>query len=741
MDDDFSDDNLDVSEEEEEIKLSRKRHRHKRQKKKKKSKKSGATGIEDMIEFDADENDEEEEEDYEAELSDAGAQRIEKTIIDQKRRRRYGIEDVIYGRADSDKYIRDLEEKNQIIEGNMISPDVSRQIILPSTKDPSLWFVKCKRGAERLACISLLNKAFAKARQKQPLLILSVTCFNHLKGYIYIEAYKEAHVRQAIEGLQCIGNKVTLVPQREMNEIYAVAQSKKKNLKRGDWVRVKSGVYAGDLGLVVEASAQAGRAKIKLVPRLETEETFAERPMPGKKRGKKSNTLVRPPQKLFNNLQYGCNEIKRDPQTGQEFYHWCEMDFRNGFLYKYFNAKQLKTEDVNPTLTELQLFKSSLSGEDEEDEKINLMLLKEKQTSGISKGDKVRVARGDLTDLKGTVISIDNALVTIEPSSDQVKHSLKFPVSDLEKYFEIGDFVRVTRGQNQGESGLVTAVEKGIVYIFSEGKLQEIEVRASDIQSGTDVRAEPTTKHNYRANDLVIFNNNKSAGIILKVAGDSVTVLDSYGDTKPLRIQDINSKRDSKHIPALDAMRNSISAGDSVRIIDGENKGKRGTIVHIYKDYVFLYSADQPGANGFFVEKRRNLLILGAEMLRGVHDASREKRAKARAVNPRRDDLYGKLVKIESGAYKGYQGIVTDVDKVNVKVELSSKPKVVNIDRGIVKLATEKAEEEVPIDHEVGTKTPAYFPQSPHWVASTPAPQSASYADPSKQFNWVDDNN
>lgn len=738
MDDDFFDENLDVSEEEE-VKLSRKRHRHKKLKKKKKSKKSRGGGIEDMFEFDADENDEEEEEDYEAELNDADAQRIEEAMIDQKRRRRYGIEDAITGGANLDKYIRDLEEKNQIIEGSMISPDVSRQIILPSAKDPSLWFVKCKRGAERLACISLLNKAFAKARLKQPLLVLSVTCFNHLRGYIYIEAYKEAHVRQAIEGLQCVGNKVTLVPQSEMNQIYTVAQSKKKNLKKGDWVRVKSGVYAGDLGLVVETAA--ARVKVKLVPRLETEETFAERPMPGKKRGKKSKTVVRPPQKLFNNLQYGCNEIKRDPQTGQEFYHWCEMDFRNGFLYKYFNAKQLKTEDISPTLTELQMFKLSLSGEDEEDEKINLMLLKEKQTSGICKGDKVRVARGDLTDLKGTVISIDNALVTIEPSSDQVRHSLKFPASDLEKYFEIGDFVRVTRGQNQGESGLVTAVEKGIVYVFSEGKLQEIEVRASDIQSGTDVRTEPTTKHNYRANDLVIFNNNKSAGIILKVSGDSVTVLDSYGDTKPLRIQDINSKRDNKHIPALDAMRNPISAGDSVRIIDGENKGKRGTIVHIYKDYVFLYSADQPGANGFFVEKRRNLLILGAEMLKGSHGAFREKRPKSRPVNPRRDDLFGKLVKIESGAYKGYQGIVVDADKVNVKVELSSKPKVVNIDRGIVKLASEKTEEEVPIDHEVGTKTPAYFPQSPHWVASTPAPQSASYADPSKQFNWVDDNN
>jgi len=721
----------------------RKKKRKSKKKHNKKRRKGEGGDLGQFIEIDAEEDEDEEEDvdDEDAELDIVNARKLEADVLRRRKRPRYAIQDVMEDKVDSNYYIRHLEEKDQVIEKSAVTPEMARQIFIPTAKDPSLWFVKCKRGSEKLACVSLLNKAFVKARQKDPLHILSVTCLNNIKGFIYIEAYKEAHVRKAIEGLQCIGNKVTLVPINEMNEIYAQSRTKKNNLKKGDWVRIKSGIYTGDLGRVVEVNLQMTKAKIKLVPRLDTGEAHMANPLPGKKKTKKTNTIIRPPQKLFNHVQYDCNEVKRDPNTLQEFYHWLGMDFRNGFLYKNFTLRQLKIEDINPTLAELQMFNSSLTGEDEEDEKINLMLLKEKQSSGISKGDKVRVNKGDLTDLKGTVISMNGTLVTIQPISDQIKHNLTFPVSDLDKYFQMGDNVRVIRGQNQGESGIVTTVEKGIIYIFSEAKGQEIEARANDIQSGTEIRAESTTKHNYRANDLVIFNNNKSAGIILNVSGDSVNVLDSYGDTKLIRIQDINSKRESNHIQAVDAMRNSIAAGDPVRIIDGENKGKRGTIVHIYKDYVFLHNGDVPLNNGFFVERRRNLLILGAEMLRGSYEASREKRAKTRAINPKRDDLYGKLVKIESGAYKGYQGIVIEVDKLSVKVELSSKPKVINVDRGIVKLVSEKTEEEAPVDHEIGTKTPAYFPQSPNWAATTPAPQSSSYADPSKQFGWVDCNN
>ena len=55
----------------------------------------------------------------------------------------------------------------------------------------------------------------------QPLQIKSVVAPEHVKGYIYVEAYKQTHVKQAIEG---VGNlrlgywNQQMVPIKEMTD-------------------------------------------------------------------------------------------------------------------------------------------------------------------------------------------------------------------------------------------------------------------------------------------------------------------------------------------------------------------------------------------------------------------------------------------------------------------------------------------------------------------------------------------
>lgn len=46
----------------------------------------------------------------------------------------------------------------------------------------------------------------------KPLSILSVTATENVEGYIYVEAFKEIHVREAIKGLNLIFGKLILVP-------------------------------------------------------------------------------------------------------------------------------------------------------------------------------------------------------------------------------------------------------------------------------------------------------------------------------------------------------------------------------------------------------------------------------------------------------------------------------------------------------------------------------------------------
>lgn len=76
--------------------------------------------------------------------------------------------------------------------------------------------------------MSLMNKSIDFAKKGQHLSILSVTCSENVEGYIYVEAFKEIHVKEAIKGLSVFfGGKINLVQKEEMPGIY---QNEKKNV-------------------------------------------------------------------------------------------------------------------------------------------------------------------------------------------------------------------------------------------------------------------------------------------------------------------------------------------------------------------------------------------------------------------------------------------------------------------------------------------------------------------------------
>jgi hypothetical protein len=62
-----------------------------------------------------------------------------------------------------------------------------------------------------MACIALLNKCAHFASIGQPLFIFSATSSDSTEGWIYVEAYKEIHVKDACAGLHFILNKFMLV--------------------------------------------------------------------------------------------------------------------------------------------------------------------------------------------------------------------------------------------------------------------------------------------------------------------------------------------------------------------------------------------------------------------------------------------------------------------------------------------------------------------------------------------------
>lgn len=82
---------------------------------------------------------------------------------------------------------------------------------------------------------------------------------DHVKGYIYVEAYKQTHVKSAIEG---IGNlrmglwNQQMVPIKEMTDVLKVVKEV-TNLKPKSWVRLKRGLYKDDIAQVATGGVVA----------------------------------------------------------------------------------------------------------------------------------------------------------------------------------------------------------------------------------------------------------------------------------------------------------------------------------------------------------------------------------------------------------------------------------------------------------------------------------------------------
>lgn len=94
-----------------------------------------------------------------------------------------------------------------------------------------------------------------------------------------------------------------------------------------------------------------------------------------------------------------------------------------------------------------------------------------------------------------------------------------------------------------------------------------------------------------------------------------------------------------------------------VKVKDGANRGMSGPIRHGFRHYLFLFNRDFVQSNGIFVEDCKNVLILGAEFMKGSSDQA--------VVNQNRltrDHLVGKVVVIIMGKFKGHRGRVVKAD-------------------------------------------------------------------------------
>jgi DNA helicase HerA-like ATPase len=122
---------------------------------------------------------------------------------------------------------------------------------------------------ERIAAMAILNKSIDYANRGKHLEILSATCADNVENYIFIEAFRKPAVFEAIAGLNFCLSKIDVIPLNEMTKIYETQINSGKPLPEPrNWVRIKSGVYDKDLG-IVEKIIGDDKMWVKLIPRID----------------------------------------------------------------------------------------------------------------------------------------------------------------------------------------------------------------------------------------------------------------------------------------------------------------------------------------------------------------------------------------------------------------------------------------------------------------------------------------
>lgn len=387
--------------------------------------------------------------------------------------------------------------------GEEMSDEITQQTLLPAIKDPNLWMVKCRIGEEKATILLLMRKFLTYQNTEEPLQIKSIVAPEGVKGYIYVEAYKQTHVKTAITN---VGNlrmgiwKQEMVPIKEMTDVLKVVKEQ-TGLKPKQWVRLKRSQYKDDIAQVDYVDMAQNQVHLKLLPRIDyTRLRGALRTTQSDTDDAKRKRKRRPAAKPFD--PEAIRAIGGEVTSDGDFLIFEGNRYsRKGFLYKNFLMTAILSEGVKPTLAELERF-------EEQPEDINIELAvagkdDPQSTHSFSMGDNVEVCVGDLQNLQAKIVAIDGALITVHPKHDDLKDALIFKANELRKYFKAGDHAKVLAGRYEGETGLIVRVEPGRVVLVSDLTMHELEVLPRDLQLCTDMATGVDSLGQFQWGDLV----------------------------------------------------------------------------------------------------------------------------------------------------------------------------------------------------------------------------------------------
>ena len=585
---------------------------------------------------------------------------------------------------------------------------VPQRLLLPGAEDPRIWRFKCRPGKERDIISNLSQRIMDRAHSRDPIQILSA--FERggvMSGNLYVEAWRQEDIMQALDGLSHVfmGTKPMMIPLEEMPDLLRTKKS--KQLEPGMYVRVRRGLYQGDLAQVEEVEGNGTDVMLRIVPRLdyglhEDANAPVETDAGGKRKRAVKPITQRPPPRLFSETEARKKHHKYlSRATGLGNNHWTyqNKEYVDGFLVDNFRINAVLTENVNPTLEEVTKF---AAGAEDGTENLDLAALaatlKQSTATDYLPGDKVELFRGEQKGVTGRAVEVYGDVVKMKVDSAGALRgkTIEAPIKDLRKLFREGDHVKVIGGSKYfDEVGMVVKTKDDRITLLTDSNQQEVTVFSKDLREATDSGGNMAGSK-YLPFDLVQLDA-ATVGIVIKIDRESLRVLDQTGSVRTLLPSAISNKLERRHgAVATDHDGNEMKIEDTIKEFGGEQK--QGRVLHLHRNFVFARNLQRAENNGVFVARHANVVTVAAK---GGGRPTGQNAIDLTKMNPNlkqngapgmggamappaakgRDRWIGKTIKIRMGPNKGMIGIVTEADEVNAKVELHAKNKKVSVSK------------------------------------------------------------
>ncbi|KAI5191908.1 transcription elongation factor SPT5 [Nematocida minor] len=341
---------------------------------------------------------------------------------------------------DFEEYTKTVEERYKTVDAVEIE-EIPQQLLLPTDKSPKLWLIRCAPGKEKQLVLSIIRKTM-----HSKLNIASVLANELVKGYIYIEAYQKQQVLQAIEGISGVfKSNIAQVPNKEMADVLFIPELDTVVFKKGNYLRIVKGRYAGEIGRVESIGSTKEMISMKIVPKVN---------------GK---------YKLFSAKDYAESEVYKVPD-GKWVYN--KDMYKDGYLLKDIPVSYLSP---TPTIAreERKWFDTA------ENKKITGALF--------VKNEVVEVMYGGLKGAVGKILTVGEDEAVIKIGERKVSVSL----AEIKKRYSIGDEVQVISGRKRGKHGFVVGMAGSKLMIGVNNFSEEIEVDLEEVKLSAVPDTEP----------------------------------------------------------------------------------------------------------------------------------------------------------------------------------------------------------------------------------------------------------